>query len=43
VSNDGVINEMERMWKETVVAYFKVPSLNLAGGTEEKHETPKSG
>jgi hypothetical protein len=26
------------MWKEEVVAYFKVLSLYLPGGTEEGHE-----
>jgi hypothetical protein len=32
--NDG----LERMWKEAVVAYFKVLSRHLPGGTEESHE-----
>jgi hypothetical protein len=29
-------NELERMWKEVVVAYSKVLSWSLHGGTEEK-------
>jgi hypothetical protein len=29
-------NEVERMWKEAVAAYFKI-SWNLPGGTEENH------
>jgi hypothetical protein len=32
-----VNNELERMRKETVAASFKVLSLHLSGGTEEKH------
>jgi hypothetical protein len=35
-----VNNEMERMWKEVVVASFKVLSECLPGKTEEK---PQSG
>jgi len=31
-----VDNEFERMWKETVVAIFKVLSLYLPGGTKKK-------
>jgi hypothetical protein len=35
-----VNNELRRTWKEVVVAYFKVLSWNLPGGTEENHEKP---
>jgi hypothetical protein len=38
-----VNNELERMWKEVVVAYFKVKSRNSPPrGTEEIHGKPKS-
>jgi hypothetical protein len=30
-----VNNELERIWKGVVAAYFKVLSQNLLGGTEE--------
>jgi hypothetical protein len=30
-----VNDELERMWKEVAVAYFKVLSYHLLGGTEE--------
>jgi hypothetical protein len=29
---------MKRVWKEAVVAYFKVLSQHLCGGTEENHK-----
>jgi hypothetical protein len=38
-----VSNELERMWKEAVVAYFKVLSLHFPGGNEENLEKPQSG
>jgi hypothetical protein len=40
VSNKRMIvnNELERMWKEAVMASFKVLSKHLPGGPEEKHE-----
>jgi hypothetical protein len=31
-------NELERMWKEAVVAFLKVLSRHLPGGTEENDE-----
>jgi hypothetical protein len=31
------------MWKEVIVAYFKVLFCNLPGGTEEKTTNLKSG
>jgi len=31
-------NKLKYMWKETVMAYFKVLSQHLNGGTEENHE-----
>jgi hypothetical protein len=31
-------NELERMWREVVMAKHKVLSGNLPGGTEENHE-----
>jgi hypothetical protein len=33
-----VNGKFKRVEKEAVVAYFKVPSQNLPGGTEKKHE-----
>jgi hypothetical protein len=38
-----IINELEMMWNELVLAYFGAPSLNLPGGTEEIHDKPQSG
>jgi hypothetical protein len=38
-----VNDELERMWKEAVVALFKVLSRHLPGGSEENHEKPQSG
>jgi hypothetical protein len=31
-------DELKRIWKEAVLAQFKVLSRNLLGGTEENHE-----
>jgi hypothetical protein len=44
-SNERMIvnNELERMWKEAVVAKFMVLSRHLPGGTKENHEKPQSG
>jgi hypothetical protein len=33
-----VNDQLERMWKKAVVAYFKVLSRHSPGGTEENHE-----
>jgi hypothetical protein len=33
-----VSDELERIWKEVVVAYFKVLSWHLPGGTEKNHK-----
>jgi hypothetical protein len=33
-----VNDELERIWKEAVVAKVKVLSQHLPGGTEESHE-----
>jgi hypothetical protein len=30
--------ELERMWKEAVMACFKVLSQHMAGGTKKQHE-----
>jgi hypothetical protein len=38
-----VIDELERMWKEAVVAKFKILSRNLPGVTDENNENPQSG
>jgi hypothetical protein len=35
-----VNDELERMWKKTVVAYFEVVSKRFLGGTEGNHEKP---
>jgi hypothetical protein len=44
-SNERMIvnNELESMWKEAVMAQFKVLSRHLPGGTDEIHEKPRSG
>jgi hypothetical protein len=34
-------NKLERIWKEAVVANFKVLLRNFGEGTEEKHEEPQ--
>jgi hypothetical protein len=36
-------NKLERIWKETVVALFKVLSRHLPGINEENHERFQSG
>jgi hypothetical protein len=36
------VNELEGVWKEAVVALFKVPSRNLLGGPQENHEREES-
>jgi hypothetical protein len=39
-----VNDELEKMWKEEVKAYFLIlPSWNLPGTTEESRIKPKSG
>jgi hypothetical protein len=38
--NHRIINQLEIMLKEAVVAWFKVLSRHLLGGAEEKHERP---
>jgi hypothetical protein len=42
VSNNRKNNELERMWKEEVVTYFKLPSQYLPGGTLVNHGKPQS-
>jgi hypothetical protein len=37
-----VNNELERTWKEAVVAEFYVLYLHLSGGTKEYHEKPQN-
>jgi hypothetical protein len=37
------MNWKEKMWKEAVVAYFKVLHKLLCGGTEENHKIFQSG
>jgi hypothetical protein len=40
----GLTNEkFERLWKEMVMAYFKVLFWHLPKGKEEKYENPQSG
>jgi hypothetical protein len=36
-------DELETIWKEMVVAYFKALSRNSPGRTEEEHESSESG
>jgi hypothetical protein len=38
-----VNEELKRMWKEVVVAAFKILSRNLPVGTQESYEKPKPG
>jgi hypothetical protein len=41
--NDGLVSkEMERMWKEVVMAKLEILSWNFPGGTEENHRKPYS-
>jgi hypothetical protein len=35
-------NELERVWKEAIVTYFKILPRHLTGGTEENHGKPQS-
>jgi hypothetical protein len=44
-SNDRMISEyeLERIWKEAAMTYFKVLSWHLSGGTEENDDKPQSG
>jgi hypothetical protein len=35
--------ELERVWKEALVVYFNIISLNFPGGTEENHKESHSG
>jgi len=35
-------DELRKMYEESVVAYFKVLSLNFPGATEVSHEKPQS-
>jgi hypothetical protein len=42
-SDGGLINELERTWKEAVVAEFQVLSEHLAEKAEENHEETHSG
>jgi hypothetical protein len=37
-----VNDELQRMWKETVVASFKVQFRHFPGGTDENHEKSQS-
>lgn len=34
-------DELGGMWKETAMAYFKVPCQHMSGSTEESHEVPR--
>jgi hypothetical protein len=36
-------DELERIWKESVLASFKAVSRHLSGGTVENHEERQSG
>jgi hypothetical protein len=41
-SNGGLINELERTWKEAVVDEFEVLSKHLAEKAEENHKKPQN-
>jgi predicted P-loop ATPase len=34
-------DELERIWKKAVAAYFKAPSWHLLEEAEENHEKPQ--
>jgi hypothetical protein len=36
-------NELERIWKDATVAFFKALFWHLPGGTEETHKDPQGG
>jgi hypothetical protein len=36
-------DELERIWKVLVMAYFGVPSRNFPGGTKKNEEKSQSG
>jgi hypothetical protein len=36
-------DKFERIWKEVIMAYFKMLSQYLPGGSEENHKNPHSG
>jgi hypothetical protein len=37
-SKDKMVSELERIWKEAVVTYFRELCRNLTGGTVENHK-----
>jgi hypothetical protein len=39
-SNDRMINELERIWDEAVMAKFEAPYRTLPRVPEESHERP---
>lgn len=41
--DDGVIEELEDIWKEAVVAHFKELFTDLPGETEKNHEKSHLG
>jgi hypothetical protein len=38
-----VNDELERIYKKAFVAYFRILSQHLSGGTEDNHKQPQSG
>jgi peptidoglycan hydrolase-like amidase len=42
-SNGGTVDELERMWKEAVVAYLRSHRSICLRGTEENHEKLRIG
>lgn len=43
VLGDTINDELQGIWREAVVAYFKALSQCLLGGTEENNEISQSG
>jgi hypothetical protein len=41
--NGGKICQVEKVWKEKIVAYFKTVSKKLYGGAEKIHEVSDLG
>jgi hypothetical protein len=36
-------NELEKVWKKVIIAYFKILYWQLPGGTEENHKKSQLG
>lgn len=43
LTNDGLVNELEVLCKESAMVLFKLVSRHLPGRTEENHSKPRDG